>query len=193
MALVELFVIEGVDGQRVAVGPRQAHWLRDGGFIERAEEESLWRALHGLTMAQVNDLIMSQPELRECDFCRQPSAPWRINCRPFQLSKGPFAGARLGGATGRCSRATCASATCGRTARSNSWTTRSRAPSSLRAGWAAGCARSRRRTPGCSRARTAPAVREMVYGMFANRQGWPIDDRRETPGGNMDPGSEATA
>lgn len=175
--MTQLYVVEGADGQRIALGPLQADWLERGGFIERTGEPGLWRTLQGLTMDDVNNLVLSQPELRECDFCRTSPAGWRINCRPFKLELGPYADARLGGPD----RPLFACDVCVRYVRENRKqqlidyviaTTVEKARSM------GGYMRQIAETQPWWRIKEhlAPTVKEVVYGMFAHRIGEPERD-----------------
>lgn len=177
MTGVELYIVEGADGLRVSVGPLQAAWLEQGGFIERTDEQFIWRALHGMTMQDIHNLVLSQPELRECDFCRTTPAGWRINCRPFRLTLGSHAGARLGGPD----RPMFACDVCVRYVRENRKAALVEyviASTVEKAKSMGGDVADVARTQPWPRikAHLTPSVKEIVYGMFGHRIGHPERD-----------------
>lgn len=173
----ELYLVQGVDGQVVAFGPIQAQWLERGGFIEPTDQPNVWRALHGLTMEDVHKLVMAQPDLRECDFCRTIPAGWRIKCRPFVLTLGPYAGARLGGAD----RPVFACDVCVRYVRENrkqqlvEYVIAATVEKARAGGGELRQIAETQPWPLIKRHLT-PVVKEVVYGMFAHRVGQPERD-----------------
>lgn len=99
----DTFAVQLVDddaGGRVSFGDIQIAWLVERGAVELVEsvttspltKVNLHRARAGLTAAELAELVQAQPQLRECDFCRQLSAPWRIRCSLFDITTGEFPG-----------------------------------------------------------------------------------------------------
>jgi hypothetical protein len=185
--MTHLYIIEGSDGQCVALGPVQTMWLERGGFVERTEHPELWRALHGLTHQQIHEMVLAQPELRECDFCREIPAGWRINCRPFALTLGPNAGARLGGPD----RPLFACDVCVRYVRENrkdqlvEYVIAATVEKAKTLGDDPAARAARSQPWPVIKKHLAPTVREVVYGMFGHRIGFPERD--------VDPNDERTA
>lgn len=166
-----LRVIEGSDGFRVSLGDKQTQWLADGGHIKHVAKE-LWRST-GKTGLELHHLVMAQPELRDCDFCRAPGAPWSINCTSFTIQQGPTRG-KVGGDD----RPLFACEECAVLIEANEKHAllERGIEESLR--WAAdqgGPAAHVVRTfpKHALRSQIKPQVREVVWGMFANRRGRP--------------------
>jgi hypothetical protein len=98
----QVYVVHCADGQNVALGPAQIAWLVAEGHIVQAPDDQQAADVdlylcHSMTGLDLNDLVMSQPHLRECDFCRMQNCRWEVRCRPFTLEKGILAGSPFGG------------------------------------------------------------------------------------------------
>lgn len=88
-----LHLVVGADKQVISIGERQANWLRDHGeidleeFQEQPHGTGIYRYSTGYTAQKVNARIFEVRELHECDFCRLPNPPWRVNLRgPVMLA-----------------------------------------------------------------------------------------------------------
>lgn len=177
----ELYIVRGADGLNVSLGPLQTNWLERGGFVEKTDTPGLWRALHGLTHEDIHTLVITQPELRECDFCRHAPGGWRVNCRPFRLKLGANAGGRLGGPD----RPIFVCDVCVRYVREN------RKAQLIDYAIASTVEYARDRGGHLAdvvasqpwdriKAGLTPVLREVVYGMFAHRIGYPERDNPES-------------
>lgn len=87
-----LYVIEDPQGETMATGERQLEWLHDQGHIyevSRTDDAVFFRSWQG-TVQQLDALLKRNPDMRECDFCRE-SPCWNfINVRSFPLEFGPM-------------------------------------------------------------------------------------------------------
>lgn len=95
----QLHVVRGRDAQSVSFGPRQIEWLLDREIIQPAKESHPeWNLYDAplLTAMELHDRVWAQPSLRECDFCRVVPAEWEVPCRPFKVEHraqtGPMGG-----------------------------------------------------------------------------------------------------
>lgn len=88
-------VVTGADGRGVSFGREQAEWLRSRGHVESTGENT-YRSLV-LDAMELQDLVVSQPHLRNCDFCHSKPSPYRVEVREFVLTLGVNAGGKLGG------------------------------------------------------------------------------------------------
>lgn len=74
-----LYLVDGSDGMRIAVGPRQANWLLGEGHVtlERSEQTSARTGVNfykaaALNAQEINELVCATRELAECDLCPPP-------------------------------------------------------------------------------------------------------------------------
>lgn len=90
MSEVQLHIVVDRRGRRAGFGPAQAAWLKNRGEIEGEPPEYTVRG--DATVDELHALVMRQPELSECDFCRAIPAGWEVPIRPFDVKKGPQRG-----------------------------------------------------------------------------------------------------
>lgn len=161
--------IVGNDAEKAAFGPAQAAWLVEQGHAHlvkvtetsEATEVRLYASVSN-SARELDDLVRAQPHLRECDFCRRTDAPWNINHRPFPIT---FPGAS---APTTLDRPMAACDGCVRFIRDND--KRGLVEHAVRRAWEdSGVKVSLDR----AREQLTPFIREVVYGTFANRQGYP--------------------
>lgn len=94
---VTLHIVQDHNGKKATFGPLQTDWLMEHGLIEHTGYQdtgpgsgvNFYKPLDGKTSDEIHLRVLAEPELRECDFCRVPAAPWRINVRPFRIRQGP--------------------------------------------------------------------------------------------------------
>jgi hypothetical protein len=174
----QLHVVVDADGKTVSFGARQARWLLQTGRVVPLGEQdgkNLYRAVDPPTALAVHALVLEQPELRECDFCRAVPTYWRVHHRPFDLTQGPLAG--------RIERPMFACDVCARYIRSNDkkglveYVIASTVEYARAQGGYLGLVAETQPWWRVKEALT-PMVREVVYGMFGHRTGPP--ERIET-------------
>lgn len=162
----QLRVVQDPDGRRISLGDRQTTWLLERGFIHGAPP--LFTTLR--TVFDLNDRVMAEPSLRECDFCRRAPAAWTIRVRPFEVTLPPAGPSPIGD-----HRPMVACDECAPFIDSNRKAdlvehavdvvvTDARAQGILRRDVPLHAARNQIR----------PMIRGVVYGMFANRRGRPV-------------------
>lgn len=173
-----LHIATGADGETISLGKTQAEWLVDNNYIKRAAVNDAtgvnsYRAITGLTARQLNELVFAQPQLRECDFCRHRPSEWVVKTRRFKLEKGPAPGP-----VGGDERPIVACDVCARLISENAKSELIDRALTAQIDYA-------RRQGGHLRAVVlsnsdaklrgviAPMVREVVFGTFANRRGYP--------------------
>jgi hypothetical protein len=79
-------------GQGAWFGDKQAAWLVDHGHVAAptvSGDRYEYRAVDPDDSRAVAAIVEAQPDLRECDFCRQVPTRWEIQVRPFVLHVGP--------------------------------------------------------------------------------------------------------
>jgi hypothetical protein len=172
----QLFLMRCRDGRVASFGPRQMRWLEARDLARQVEPGGpLWFGEFD-TPEAANALVLAQPELRECDFCRHAPAGWRIPVRRFVLTLGPAAGP-IGGDE----RPMFACDICVEYVRSNrkqelvEYAIASTVEYARTQGGAL-AAHAESLPWHVVKAALTPMVREVVYGMFANRSGWPERD-----------------
>lgn len=166
-----IHVVTGSNGQTVSVGKLQIEWLlKEGVARPSGDEHPNWNMYESdMTHMEVHELVWAQPALRECDFCRLAPAPWEVDCMPFQAAAGPLGGK---------ARPVVCCDTCVEMVRSNrkealmdrAMTSAFKA-AKLEGGYLGLVVRTN--TDRDLRAHLRPHMRQTVYGMFANRRGFP--------------------
>jgi hypothetical protein len=93
-----LYIIEDQAGRRMTVGKIQATWLEAEGHTEFTGYEqtsprtgvNFYRST-SLDVEALNELVLAERDLRQCDFCHAEEGPWRIRIRRrFRSIAGPF-------------------------------------------------------------------------------------------------------
>jgi hypothetical protein len=96
MEWAEFFcVARGTDGAVVSFGSEQIKWLLDNHLVKPTLQPRVFEGV--TTAAELNRWVMTQPRLRNCDFCHITPSTFRVECKSFHLTLGPNAGGRLGG------------------------------------------------------------------------------------------------
>lgn len=170
MAKVALHHIIGSDGEKAAFGPVQAEWLVGEGHARLVEvtgtsEQTEVRLYSSFSKSaqELADLVEEQPHLRECDFCRRTDAPWNVNHRPFSIT---FPGATQ---PTPMTRPMYACDECVRFIHNHD--KRGLVEHAVRRAWEAAPVRM---SLNRAREHAAPFIREVVYGTFATREGFPV-------------------
>lgn len=170
-----IFAVTDPEERTVTLGELQSEWLLNEGHIFEVPtgDPSVRLFRTEKPAGYINHLVFSRLELRECDFCRVTGAPWEIPCRPFKLTTGPAPG-MLGGPE----RPVVACSVCVELARNNRKQelverviTETIAHAMRKGGRLREIAEA---TPTMVlRRNIMPIAKDVVYGMFANRDGHP--------------------
>lgn len=97
MTTANLHILEDADGRRMTVGDLQIAWLLKHGHVELVSTMptsaltavEIYRPVTLGSIDEVNAIVLGNPALRECDFCRAVPSAWRVNVRPFDSPIGP--------------------------------------------------------------------------------------------------------
>lgn len=86
-----LHVVVPKDQRPVHLGQEQCAWLSEHGHVNYRGVTDTQHVYDSpdLTAAELDELVMTIPEIRACDFCQRIGAPYGMKVRPFRLMLGP--------------------------------------------------------------------------------------------------------
>ena len=83
-----LHFVQDPSGTSVPFGEKQARWLLERGFISGSPP--LYSTLR--SAEYLNERVLAEPSLHECDFCGADAPAWKVNTRAYDVQLGPTRG-----------------------------------------------------------------------------------------------------
>lgn len=83
-----LHIITDMKNQTMACGERQADWLLGEGYVVQVAPGRYGSILRNVY--ELDELIRLNPDMRECDFCRETPTFNIVDVRSFPIEKGPM-------------------------------------------------------------------------------------------------------